>query len=355
MSDQEEQEVYQHQYSEWVTDTLDDVSRTFALSLQFLDDPLRTYVSNAYLLCRISDTIEDTTRLTSKQKSNLLSDFNDVINGGLPVEKFQRNVELTLEMDKEDISNIDPDWKLVMEAEKSLELFESFDEDIQEAIRPWVSELTEGMKIFVNRYSKKNGIRIQNMEELEEYCYYVAGTVGRMITDILAVMYDVETEESLHTKAENYGLFLQMVNICKDVYDDYTEEDNVYLPLELLEEYGASHSGVTKTENSHAVGRAVIELTRKCESHRPAAKTCLNWIEGVTDNGEFAALSLPYLLAIATIRELQANFELSVESKEVKIARKEVMEIAASLTAGPEYTLDEYEEKILNGEFKPDQ
>ena len=35
------------------------VSRTFALTIPQLPMPLRTAVTNAYLLCRIADTIED--------------------------------------------------------------------------------------------------------------------------------------------------------------------------------------------------------------------------------------------------------------------------------------------------------
>jgi len=35
------------------------VSRTFALTIPQLPQPLRTAVTNAYLLCRIADTIED--------------------------------------------------------------------------------------------------------------------------------------------------------------------------------------------------------------------------------------------------------------------------------------------------------
>jgi farnesyl-diphosphate farnesyltransferase len=38
---------------------LPEVSRTFALTIPQLDVRLRTVIANAYLLCRIADTIED--------------------------------------------------------------------------------------------------------------------------------------------------------------------------------------------------------------------------------------------------------------------------------------------------------
>jgi farnesyl-diphosphate farnesyltransferase len=333
-------------------DALEDVSRTFALSLKFLDTPVRTYISNAYLLCRIPDTIEDTDKLDPKEKSSLLQTFDDVINGAQPVEQFQKNVELTLEADEEEISSYNPDWDLVMDAEKALELFHSFDEEIQDAMRPWISELTNGMGQFINRYSKQNGVRIQTMDELEEYCFYVAGTVGHLILDTLSAHYDEETTEEMHDNAEKYGLYLQFVNICKDVYDDYVTENNVYLPEDVLEKYGVSQSSITDEDNAEGVGRTVIELTNKCdEDYAGPAKDCLNWIKEIGDNGAFVSLALPYLLAVATVRDLRANHDLAMEPEEVKISRDEVMSITSSLTSGPEYTLREYEDRINLGGF----
>src|SRR5205085_1551766 len=49
-------------------------------------------------------------------------------------------------------------------------------------VRRWVHEMIGGMKKFVLLYP--HGIRIQNLEEYKEYCYYVAGTVGYLLTDL---------------------------------------------------------------------------------------------------------------------------------------------------------------------------
>ena len=47
---------------------LEEVSRTFALTIPQLPPPLYIAVGNAYLLCRIADTIEDEPKLTPEQK-----------------------------------------------------------------------------------------------------------------------------------------------------------------------------------------------------------------------------------------------------------------------------------------------
>ena len=48
-------------------DILQGVSRTFALTIPQLPESLRQVVGNAYLLCRITDTIEDDSALTFTQ------------------------------------------------------------------------------------------------------------------------------------------------------------------------------------------------------------------------------------------------------------------------------------------------
>ena len=48
----EEQSIYLDQW-------MNGVSRSFAVVVSFLEEPLKTYVSIAYLICRIVDNIED--------------------------------------------------------------------------------------------------------------------------------------------------------------------------------------------------------------------------------------------------------------------------------------------------------
>jgi farnesyl-diphosphate farnesyltransferase len=58
---------------------LDHVSRTFALTIPELPSPLAHVVSNAYLLCRIVDTVEDEPALSAKQKKHFCNRFVNVV------------------------------------------------------------------------------------------------------------------------------------------------------------------------------------------------------------------------------------------------------------------------------------
>ena len=56
---------------------LRNVSRTFALTIPMLPKSLIDYISNAYLLCRIADTVEDDPIAADKQKISWLISFAD--------------------------------------------------------------------------------------------------------------------------------------------------------------------------------------------------------------------------------------------------------------------------------------
>src|SRR2546429_8606725 len=57
------------------------VSRTFALTIPQLPPGLRTAVTNAYLLCRIADTIEDEPAVSPEETFQFLERFAAVVSG----------------------------------------------------------------------------------------------------------------------------------------------------------------------------------------------------------------------------------------------------------------------------------
>ena len=66
---------------------LERVSRTFALTIPTLPEELRLVIGNAYLLCRIVDTVEDEPRLSPAQKEDFFQQFVRVVRGGGPLSK----------------------------------------------------------------------------------------------------------------------------------------------------------------------------------------------------------------------------------------------------------------------------
>ena len=62
------------------SEILQHVSRTFALTIPELPHALRIVISNAYLLCRIADTIEDDKSMSLEKKKEYSELFVDVVN-----------------------------------------------------------------------------------------------------------------------------------------------------------------------------------------------------------------------------------------------------------------------------------
>ncbi|MEK4055045.1 phytoene/squalene synthase family protein [Paenibacillus sp. FSL F4-0087] len=74
-----------------------------------------------------------------------------------------------------------------------------------------------------------------SMEELEQYCYLVAGTVGEMLLPVLRD--DNGADVAMNGIALGKGM--QIVNIIRDVGEDRARLRR-YVPLELMEKHGYS-------------------------------------------------------------------------------------------------------------------
>jgi phytoene synthase len=89
-------------------------------------------------------------------------------------------------------------------------------------------------------------------EDLYQYCYLVASVVGLVCIRIFGYT-DVRAEKL----AEETGVAFQLTNILRDVKED-VERGRVYLPLDLLNEFGESIAEV----RGLAAGRAMTERER---------------------------------------------------------------------------------------------
>jgi farnesyl-diphosphate farnesyltransferase len=81
------------------------------------------------------------------------------------------------------------------------------------------------MRRFVLVYPA--GIRIATTPELREYCYFVAGTVGHLLTDLWrahSVFVGDRVYARLLRNCEAFGEALQLVNILKDIAADAERE-----------------------------------------------------------------------------------------------------------------------------------
>ncbi|MFB6130528.1 MAG: phytoene/squalene synthase family protein [Salinigranum sp.] len=313
----------------WCHEAVGGVSRTFALTVDVLEEPMASYICVGYLVCRIADTIEDAESIPADEQARLLRLYDRTLDpDGGDVAAF---ADAAAEHRPEAGS---PDWEVVASAPRVIRILGDFPPDVREAVVPPARELVRGMAMFVERYGDVGGLRIQSRGELEEYCHYAAGTVGTLVTNLVARGdIDGERRGRLYETAEGFGQLLQLVNIAKDVYADYTRENNVYLPAEWLADEGVPQEGVLSEE--HASGATAV--VRRTAAH---ARTFLDDAEAylravpTTDGNTLAAWAIPYLLAVGTLRELRSRPEDALSSRGVKVSRQEVYALMEAMT-GP--------------------
>ncbi|WP_339196913.1 phytoene/squalene synthase family protein [Solibacillus sp. FSL R5-0449] len=94
-------------------------------------------------------------------------------------------------------------------------VFNTFEMDIQ----PFYDQLT-GQEMDIDFSSPKT------LQQLEEYSYYVAGSVGLMLLPIIAT----ENHQYLKKTAVDLGIAMQITNILRDIGEDFHEKNRIYLP-----------------------------------------------------------------------------------------------------------------------------
>jgi phytoene synthase len=78
----------------------------------------------------------------------------------------------------------------------------------------------------------QHAVRVETWEELDRYCYLVAGVVGLIMVHVLA-----EPAPELLAPARDLGTAMQLTNILRDIDEDW-QRDRLYLPRTELEKFG---------------------------------------------------------------------------------------------------------------------
>jgi farnesyl-diphosphate farnesyltransferase len=258
---------------EYAEKTLDKVSRTFALNIRVLGKILKRPVLLAYLYMRMADTIEDAADLPAEEKISLLKKFSQAVGtGGQSIDEFTEALPKNWESNKKE------DCVLCYNAKLVVPLLSEYAEPVANAIKKSVEEMCEGMAEFVLRQSKRTAdwFTIESESDLDRYCYFVAGLVGNMLTELFCFAgkkFDEERQKKLRERAVSFGLALQLVNIIKDVQDDFLR--NVcFVPMEFCRKHGINSvqqffSPEAPQEKKNSV---IGELAKKAKKHLQDAK-----------------------------------------------------------------------------------
>ena len=214
----------------------------FYHSFKYLPEEKRRSIMAYYAFCRRADDIAD-------------GDFEDVFPGGSSDDPESVNYRF-------DIERLSPGTPVLDRStynDKMSQLF-YYRKKLSTAYGDYTS--TDPIFIALKDTVQKHGIqrqllddmisgmendfhknRYQTFEELYSYCYRVASTVGLVCIEIYG--YDNPKAKEY---AESWGVFMQLINIIRDVSED-AKRDRIYLPLEDLARWGISEEDVKSGED----------------------------------------------------------------------------------------------------------
>jgi farnesyl-diphosphate farnesyltransferase len=239
-----------HEYQQQI---LQGVSRSFALTIPQLPAELRGVVTNAYLLCRITDTIEDEERLSLEERRLFFRSFQEVLDRKRAPEDFAARLSPLLSG-----TTLPAERELIRNAARVLRVTFSLNENLQAALKRCVTIMAAGMERFQER---KNPAGLDNLEELDRYCYHVAGVVGEMLTELFCSYAEeiAQHRETLMKLAPSFGQGLQMTNILKDLWDD-RRRGACWLPRDVFHSTGFDLQRLSEGTYVEAFGKGLSEL-----------------------------------------------------------------------------------------------
>ena len=291
------------------------VSRTFALTIPQLPAGLRDVVGNAYLLCRITDTIEDEPALSARQKQAFAERFIDIVAGRDAVEPFARELGAGLSS-----ATTASEHDLIANTARVIRITYGFEPPQREALARCVRIMARGMAEFQLQATPAG---LAELAHLDRYCYYVAGVVGEMLTELFC---DYSAEINAHRDellelSVSFGQGLQMTNILKDVWDDW-QRGACWLPRDVFLDAGFDLHALSAEQNDPRFANGLLTLVGIAHGHLANALRYIHIIPP-HETGIRRHCLWALGMALLTLRRIHATPAFR-SGQQVKISRRSV-------------------------------
>jgi len=292
---------------------LEGASRSFAFTIPQLPGVLRRVVANAYLLCRVADTIEDESALTTGQKKFFLRELTAVVSGNGSPEKFASELLPLLSG-----TTSAAERELIRNLHHVIRITRGFNEQEREGLKRCVTLMCAGMGRF-QECKSPHGLR--DLTELNDYCYYVAGVVGELLTELFCdYSADISKRRApLRKLAVSFGQGLQMTNILKDLWKD-KERGACWLPQDVFKKTGLDLSELSPERCHNGFGEGISELIAIAYGHLKNALAYTLLLPG-SEKGIRKFCLWAIGMAIFTLRKIHGSNHLA-PTEEVKISRR---------------------------------
>ena len=301
---------------------LEGTSRSFYLTLKRLPKSVKGQIGLLYLLARISDTIADSGNSGGEDLLELLEDYNNRAQGHSNSMPDFSNLS--------DVQENPAEGLLLRGAHGPIELLEEASVVDQELIRRCLNIIISGQRMDLERFQDKDGAGIRSLsryEEMDDYAYRVAGSVGEFWTEIClehAFEASAELKEELMSSGVRFGKALQLINILRDIPEDL-EIGRCYIPIDDLEKIGLSPNDLLHSDSIDVFRPLLDQYIARTEEHLDEAVRYI----GLLPHNQYrlrGACMIPVIIGQRTLALLKIQNVLD-RSNRVKVSRKEIKEI----------------------------
>lgn len=136
----------------------------------------------------------------------------------------------------------------------------------------------------------------ETFADLEDYCYYVAGSVGLMLLPLLS-----DQAEQIQSQAKRLGEAMQLTNILRDIGED-NKMGRIYLPKEMMRAHGVTEAMLQADEPAKPLIDLWEAVANEAEKKYETSFTMLPFIDR---NCQLAltAAAMIYKEQLSVIRE----------------------------------------------------
>lgn len=179
--------------------------------------------------------------------------------------------------------------------------------------KKYALELLDGVEMDIDRKD------FQTFDELYDYCYKVASTVGLMMTYVLGF----KDEKKALKYAESLGIAMQLTNILRDISEDI-DEDKFYLPTNELKDFSLTKNHFKEKVFTKEVQEYIRFCVERAEKYYEEGNKGITYLDENSQKGIYAASNIYR----GILRKIEKN-DYNPFLGRVYLSKKEKLEIIA--------------------------
>ena len=302
-------------YCKWA---LQSVSRSFALTIPLVEEALLAPIMVGYLEARILDTFEDDIgkrHVSLEERVHAMNAIMEILER--PDSQMAKRKAKELAREAEDWVQDEHYRGLVKNFDKVLTVHRSLDERTKASMVRWMHEMNAGMQKYLQQ-------PVYSFEDLNEYCYFVAGTPSGFLTELIrtrAKKLTPKASQVLQDNERDFGLFLQKVNIIRDFREDILQNEKIFWPGYLFDKHQLEPQELLDPAHE----KQAMEMLNAMVDNAVAHVTSVHdYLTAVPDEyaGFRQGAAINFAMGVATLGEVRGNRDVFYGDRPVKITHE---------------------------------